>query len=91
MAKFFFGDGRSSDTPEPYDVQAIVQQTPYSGYYIVAGGDWYLQVDGEWIKCDLQGALDWMMEKGYLLQGRTLPHEQFDRIMAEAIAWRDSQ
>jgi hypothetical protein len=91
MRRFFFGDGRSSDCPEPRDVQAIVQKTEHDGWHIVSGGDYYLEVDGVWIKCDLQGALDRMLEKGHLLMGRTLPNEQYDRIIAEAIEWRDSQ
>ena len=91
MPKFFFGDGRSSDTPEPYDVQAIVQFTEHDGWTVLACGDYYVEVDGVWVKCDLQGALDWMMAKGYLLQGRTLPNAQFAEVFRKALEWRDSK
>jgi len=91
MPRFFYGDGRSSDLPEPYNVQAIVQQTRHDGWKITSGGDYYVEVDGEWVECDLQGALDWMMAKGYLLQGRTLPNEQYADVMRKAIEWRDRQ
>jgi hypothetical protein len=91
MPKFFFGDGRSADTPEPDNVQVIVQYTEHDGWMALACGDYYVEVDGVWVKCDLQGALDWMKAKGYLLQGRTLPNEQFADIFREALAYRDKQ
>ena len=91
MPRFFFGDGRSSDTPEPRDVQVIVQFTEHDGWQALACGDYYVEVDGVWVICDLAGAIDWMLEKGHLLMGRTLPNKQFADVMRAALEWRDSQ
>ncbi len=89
--RFFYGDGTFSDTKptKKNNVQAIVQQTEFDGKFITSGNDWYINHKGEWIGVDLFGALDWLMEKGYLLAGRTITDKDFSDVMRKAIEYRD--
>ena len=79
-------DGAPEDAPAR-DVQVIVMEDKYHGWFTQALHDYYVWDDRgqglRWWGVDLFGLYDYMIEPGYkrVLFGRTIERREFDEIM----------
>lgn len=87
-----------SDLTDPRGVQIILQTCPKKGAYTQQREGRYQLVLGEWTSMDDDGILDYWLESGTLMLGRTIPNEVYEEIRLEAKAlkqkwiseWRES-
>jgi hypothetical protein len=72
-------------------VQVVLQPNHHRGRDVLEGKDFYLWIlpQGTWIAVDRTGFLDWLVNSleavGVILVGRTLPDEEWHRILNAAI------
>ena len=95
--RIYYGDGSTFDSsqgpPEaapPHNVIAVMQKNELTGRDVFNSWDWYLFKDGiGWWGYDLHGVLDQVMNDPDrkihgLIQGRTIPNEDFKWIIERA-------
>jgi hypothetical protein len=81
-------DSRDGGSPEPRDVQVVVQEHPDVGWHTQSGYDYYVRWDNRWVGVDLFGLYDYLLETGLVLFGRTTTRVEFDEAMRKALAIR---
>ena len=93
VAAIYYGNGRIYRIPEDgpaenapaYDVQVIVQEEPRTNRDYLYECDYYLWRDGKFLRVDLFGVLDYVMNVlGVVKAGRSMPHREFEKILIAA-------
>jgi hypothetical protein len=92
-AVIYYGDGRVYRVPEDgpaeaapgYDTQIIVQREERTNRDYLYECDYYLWRDGKFLKVDLFGVLDYVINVlGIVKAGRSMSHRQFEKLLIEA-------
>lgn len=78
-------DGPAEAAPDR-EVQVIIQGDELVGWRALRGADYYSYnaEHDEWLAHDVPGALDQMIDRGYLKSGFAIPTPVFREIFAEA-------
>ena len=90
--RIYYGDGTTADDDptEARGVQAIVQGVGTVGAEIVTTGDYYVLRDDRWCPVDFCGLLDFLMDSGIVLMGRTIRREEYYAVVHEAMAYKET-
>ena len=65
------------------DVQVILQEDE-SGPYFQTSGDFYVWRDGRWWGVDVYGLIDFLLDTGLVMLGRTITNAEFQAVINQA-------